>query len=124
MILSTVEPGSGVWFWAAAATIIATLASAVAALYKAQIGMKDSEIKDLRIREESMKAEVLAVKNDYKSVVLKLEEEVKECRKDREELRVEMARMDTRLSMLEKKDMQVLAKAGIVEQRLNELEQK
>lgn len=120
MLLANIEPGSAVWFWAAAATIIATLASVVAVLYKGQMAAKDTEIKDSRLREESMRAELVAAKDDYKSSITRLEGEIQECRKDREELRVEMARLDTRLSMLEKNEG---LKSVKVDKRLDNLEQ-
>ena len=116
------EPGSAVWFWAAAATIIATLASAVAMLYKAQIAMKDTEVEEGKLREESLKEQLTISKNDHRTVIEQLTSEVEECRKDREELRVQMAIFETRLSMLEQHERATTERVVQQKQRLDNLE--
>lgn len=121
--LASAEPGSAVWFWAAAATIIATLASTVAALYKSQIAMKDTDIKEAKARETALQAQLDNAKDDYKVVIDKLTEEVEVCRKDREELRVDMARFEERLTMLESHDRDAMERGGRTDKRLDDLEQ-
>jgi len=122
MLIGDLTPGSAVWFWAAAATIIATLASVVSVLYKAQMNMKDSEIKSGELRENCLKEELISLRMEHQLTIRKLTEEVDECRRDREELRVEMARFETRLSILEKSDQTVVAKTAKIDKRLNNLE--
>lgn len=121
-MIGDLEPGSAVWFWAAAATIIATLASAVAALYKAQISMKDEEIKNGAAREECLKRSLAEAENKHDAALAKLGQEVEDCRKDREELRVQMARFETRLGMLEKHDRISANIATKITGRLDDLE--
>jgi len=120
--LGSGEPGSAVWFWAAAATIIATLASTVAALYKAQMKMKDTDIEEAKLREAALQTQLDSIKEEHQSVISKLTEEVEVCRKDREELRVQMARFEERLTMLESHERSSAKDVGKVSQRLDDLE--
>lgn len=123
MMLGDAEPGSTGWFWAAAATIIATLATVVAALYKAQIAMKDAEIKSGGERETMLRKEIQEGEKRYDDAIAKLNDEIDECRKDREELRVQMARFETRLGMLEQHDRISSDIASRITKRLDNLEQ-
>ena len=122
MLAESLTPGTVMWFWAAAATIIATLASVVSVLYKAQMSMKDSEIKSAECRETALKAELSQSRTAHEAALEKLNKEVDECRKDREDLRVEMARFETRLAMLERHDVRSADVATKLKGRLDNLE--
>jgi peptidoglycan hydrolase CwlO-like protein len=122
MLADTLTPGTVMWFWAAAATIIATLASVVSVLYKAQMSMKDAEIKSAECRESALKSELAQSRTAHENALQKLNKEVDECRKDREDLRVEMARFETRLAMLERHDVRTADAATKLKGRLDNLE--
>lgn len=82
------------WILAGIATVIATLSSVVAMLYRGN---------------EKQNAErIQALESDVKSLQSKNEtlvEHVEECRRDREDLRVKIATVETRLSLyIEKHD--------------------
>lgn len=89
------------WVMAGVAAIVATLTSAVAALYKAQIG--DLRAQLLESRSYSSQSNV-----DHKAELERLEAEVmaqrkmtEECARDREALRVSLARMEERQLVME-----------------------
>lgn len=121
-LLAEASPGSIGWFWAAAATIIGTLASAVAFMYRGQIAMKDAEIKAGKDREEILNKQYDETKQEYQKVFDKLQEEIDECRKDREDLRVQMATVETRLALLEESERKTSHHEGKIDQRLDTLE--
>lgn len=80
------------WILTGVSTVIATLAAIVAQFYKRQIGDYDK-------RETLLTVRIATLENDYKAS----REEIKDCHKQREEIRVELAAVKTRLEIVEQR---------------------
>lgn len=88
------------WVFGGIGTIIATLATAVATLWKAQIG-------DLKMQLEKSEKQNEKSNADHKSEVSRLDlieaelrKEIADCKTDREDLRICMARQQVELEMI------------------------
>ena len=81
--------------------IVATLTSAVAALYKAQIG----DLKErLAATVESMKASAMDHKGELKRLDMiehELRIEIEACKQDREQLRINLAKVEAKQELME-----------------------
>jgi peptidoglycan hydrolase CwlO-like protein len=95
---STMDEDTGItgWVLAGMATIVSTLAGLVAMFYRQQIAdYKDNEIKietAHKVTEDHLSKELEELKTRADS-----------CENDREELRIELAVLKTRISVIEKK---------------------
>jgi septal ring factor EnvC (AmiA/AmiB activator) len=95
------------WVMAGVAAIVATLSSAVAFLYKSQVG-------DLRQQlTENREAAKMAI-SEHKSELTRLDvvehelrKEIAECKSDREELRVCLAKIQTEQRLLSERLVKV-----------------
>jgi flagellar motility protein MotE (MotC chaperone) len=128
-----IPPGSAGWFWAAAAGIISVLSGVVSFLYRQEVKSRDKDIEDARQRELALAEQLTQAKADYRSqeATMKeafseqlkvLESKHEECLKDREELRVRMARFETRLEILEKYKLSESKHVNTIDKRLDKLE--
>ena len=81
------------WMLAGVGTVVATLAGVVAQFYKKQIFDSEAHAAELGRRITHLE-----------SACEKQTAEVKDCHKQREEIRVELAEVKTRLSILEAKN--------------------
>ncbi len=80
------------WILTGVSTVIATLSAIVAQFYKKQIGDYDK-------RETLLTARITTLENDYKAS----REEIKDCHRQREEIRVELTAVKTRLELVEQR---------------------
>jgi chromosome segregation ATPase len=80
------------WILAGVSTVIATLSGIVTQFYKRQISDYDR-------REVGLTNRISALEGDYKAS----REEIKDCHKQREEIRVELAAVKTRLEIVEQR---------------------
>lgn len=95
------------WVTAGVVAIIASLTTAVATLYKAQIG-------DLKMQLEKSFQQVVASNKDHRSEVDRLDQieaelrkEIADCKTDREDLRICLARQQVELEMIKHRVAQV-----------------
>jgi hypothetical protein len=89
------------WVMAAVGTIVATLTSAVAALYKAQISDLRQQLSESR---ESMRATDLDHKGELKRLDViehELRIEIEACKQDREQLRINLAKVEAKQELME-----------------------
>lgn len=88
----TADDGGGylAWIFAGVTTVISVLSGVVATFYKRQIADYDK-------REIASNARITALENQYATS----REEIKDCHKQREEIRVELTAVKTRLEILE-----------------------
>lgn len=84
------------WIQTAGAAVFTALTGAVIFLFKTSRSTKESDLK----AENEAKA---AMNVELKTQVNALEVESRECRKDREDLRVQVAQLSTRLEYVEKR---------------------
>ena len=89
------------WVLAGIAAIVAALSSAVAALYKAQI----SDLREqLTATREALKLAGIDHRNDTTQHEIAMEElraETEECRKDRERINIELAKLQAKQELME-----------------------
>ena len=89
------------WVLAGVGVVVATLSSAVAALYKAQI----SDLKDrLMASVEAAKASAIEHRGELTRLDVlehELRAEVSECKEDREQLRISLARVEAKQELME-----------------------
>ena len=78
------------WIMAAVSTVIATLSGIVAQFYKKQVS-------DYEKNEASLTARITHLEADYDQQ----RNEVKDCHKQREEIRIELTQVKTRLEIIE-----------------------
>lgn len=78
------------WILAGVSTVIATLSGIVAQFYKRQIADYDK-------RESLLNARITQLESDYKASRV----EIKECHQQREDIRIELASVKTRLEIVE-----------------------
>jgi len=82
------------WLQTAGAAVFTALTGAVIFLFKTS---RSTEAADLKAQSDSREASNTELKTQVKA----LEVEARDCRKDREELRVEVAQLRTRLEYVE-----------------------
>jgi hypothetical protein len=116
-------PGSAGWFWAAAATIIATLSGVVSFLYKRESAAKDRDIAEGLVREKMLTQALEDAKAEFRIELAKQQTAIEECYKDREELKVRVAKFEVRLELLERQNASEIRRVGILNERLHKLEE-
>jgi len=84
------------WIQTAAGAVFTALTGAIIYLFKTS---RSTEASDLKAEVESRAASNTELKTQVKA----LEVEAKDCRKDREELRVQVAQLSTRLEFVEQR---------------------
>lgn len=112
--MADLPPGYGGWVLAGVGAVITALSSAVSFLYRRESIVKDRELADEKARSAALEA-ILSQKEkewkeesqqkrlEWKEEVDHLRAAVADCQRDREEIRVELAKVSVRVQMLESK---------------------
>jgi chromosome segregation ATPase len=95
------EP-DGFWGWilSGVATIIATLTTAVASLYKSQIGDLKAQLVEAREASKAATADHRSELSRLDQVENELRKEIADCKADREDLRVCLAKQQVELELI------------------------
>lgn len=107
-IMSADEPNYLAWISTAAAAIFAVLTGAISKLWLKTVDDSKTLLTDAKIREATLATENASLKKEFETRLIAAEDkidaqiaEVKDCHKQREELRVELSSVKTRLEIIE-----------------------
>jgi len=91
------------WVLAGVATIIASLTTALTWMYKKQVSDYEKDKDILRAIAEKEKEELLKEKTRLEAKIEKLEEKVDACQEEHYQAKIELAKINERLRLLEAK---------------------
>jgi len=107
-IMATEEPNYLVWISTAAAAVFGILTGAISKLWLKTVDDSKTLLSEAKVREATLSAENAALKKEFETRLATAEAkieassmEVKDCHRQREEIRVELASVKTRLEIIE-----------------------